>query len=72
MKKLGSLLLSLLLFLSLLPGQARAADMPPEPDDPPAQVESAEVENPGEPEEPVMPLAAVDVNEKKDNEHTDD
>ena len=50
LKKLASLLLSLLLCLSLLPGQALAAD-DPAPVDPPV------IE---EPEEPgIMPLAEV-------------
>ena len=50
LKKLASLLLSLLLCLSLLPGQALAAD-DPAPVDPPV------IE---EPEEPgIMPLADV-------------
>ena len=54
LKKLTSLLLSLLLSLSLLPGQARAAD---EPDPAPsaAIVEPLYPEEPGEPEEPVLP-----------------
>lgn len=56
LKKLASLLLSLLLCLSLLPGQANAADAP-DPDTPPAQTEPAEQETPEEPGEPVMPLA---------------
>lgn len=50
MKKLTSLLLSLLLCISLLPVQAHAADIP-EDVEPPAVVEAVE------PKEPVMPLA---------------
>lgn len=50
LKKLASLLLSLLLCLSLLPGQALAAD-DPAPVDPPI------IEEPEEPE--IMPLAEV-------------
>lgn len=50
LKKLASLLLSLLLCLSLLPGQALAADDP-------APVDPSVIE---EPEEPgIMPLAEV-------------
>ncbi len=56
LKKLTSLFLSLLLCLSLLPGQARAAGAP-EPADPPVAVEPADPEMPEEP--PVMPLASV-------------
>ena len=56
LKKLTSLFLSLLLCLSLLPGQARAAGAP-EPADPPVAVEPADPETPEEP--PVMPLASL-------------
>lgn len=56
LKKLTSLFLSLLLALSLLPGQARAAGAP-EPAGPPVAVEPAGPETPEEP--PVMPLASV-------------
>ena len=52
LKKLASLFLSLLLSLSLLPGQARAAGAP-EPAGPPVAVEPADPETP---EEPVMSL----------------
>ncbi len=58
MKKLASLLLALLLCLSLLPGQGRAADEP-DPPKPPVIVEPLDPENPGEPEPPegpVMPM----------------
>ena len=51
LKKLTSLLLSLLLCLSLLPGQALAADEP-DPANPPV------IEEPLDPETPVMPLGA--------------
>lgn len=57
LKKLASLLLSLLLCLSLLPGQARASDEPVPPADPPVVVEPVEPEEPEEP--PVMPMAEV-------------
>ena len=56
LKKRASLLLSLLLCLSLLPGQARAAGAP-EPAAPPVAVEPADLEAPEEP--PVMPLASL-------------
>ena len=52
MKKLTSLLLSLLMCISLLPGQAHAADVP-EDAEPPAVVEAV---GPEAPEEPLMPL----------------
>ena len=57
LKKLASLFLSLLLCLSLLPGQARADDVPA-PEEPPAMTEPLEPEDPekpGEPEPPVEP-----------------
>lgn len=57
LKKLASLLLSLLLCLSLLPGQALASDEITTPADPPVIVEPVEPEEPEEP--PVMPMAAV-------------
>ena len=56
LKKLTSLFLSLLLCLSLLPGQAHAAGAP-EPAAPPVTVEPADPETPEEP--PVMPLASL-------------
>ena len=56
LKKRASLLLSLLLCLSPLPGQARAAGAP-EPAAPPVTVEPADPETPEEP--PVMPLASL-------------
>lgn len=56
LKKRASLLLSLLLCLPLLPGQARAAGAP-EPAAPPVAVEPSGPETPEEP--PVMPLASV-------------
>lgn len=55
-KRLASLLLSLLLCLSLLPGQARAENLP-DPVDPPVTVEPLDPETPEEPEEPLMLLA---------------
>lgn len=67
LKKLTSLFLSLLLCLSLLPGQARAAGAP-EPADPPVAVEPADPETP---EESVMPLSSVggDIITDKDDYH---
>lgn len=62
LKKLTSLLLSLLVCLSLLPGQARAADVP-DPVVPPVIEEPLDPDNPGEPKEPddpkdpVMPMS---------------
>lgn len=59
LKKLASLLLSLLLCLSLLPGQARAENLP-DPVDPPVTVEPLDPktpEKPEDPEEPLMPLS---------------
>ena len=56
LKKRASLLLSLLLCLSLLPGQARAAGAP-EPAAPPVAVEPSGPETQEEP--PVMPLASL-------------
>ena len=56
LKKLTSLFLSLLLCLSLLPGQARAAGAP-EPAAPPVAVEPTGPETQEEP--PVMPLASL-------------
>lgn len=56
MKKIASLLLSLLVCLSLLPGQAHALDLS-EPIISPAQVEPLDLESPGEPESPVMPAS---------------
>ncbi len=63
LKKRASLLLSLLLCLSLLPGQARAAGAP-EPAAPPVTVEPSGPETPEEP--PVMPLSAPDFPEDAD------
>lgn len=64
LKKLASLLLSLLLCLSLLPGQTRAADEPAPPADPPAIAE------PEEPEEPPVMPAAVEVPGEKEVDNT--
>lgn len=55
LKKLVSLLLSVLVCLSLLPGRALAAD-PPEPPVPPVIVEPLDPEEPGGPEVPVVPM----------------
>ncbi len=64
MKKLTSLLLSLLMCISLLPGQAHAAGVP-EDAEPPAVVEAVE---PEEPEEPVM-RTAEEVPDRVDTNH---
>ena len=63
LKKLTSLFLSLLLCLSLLPGQAHAAGAP-EPAAPPVTVEPADPETPEEPQ--VMSLSAPDFPEDAD------
>ena len=52
LKKLTAFLLSLLLCLSLLPGQARAADQP-EPPEPPTVEEPLKPETPDEPAAPM-------------------
>ena len=52
LKKLAALLLSLLLCLSLLPGQAHAENLP-DPTEPPITVEPLDPETP---EEPLLPL----------------
>lgn len=56
LKKLTSLFLSLLICLSLLPGQARAAELPDDPQ-PPVILEPLDPETPEPPEEPLMPLS---------------
>ena len=53
LKRLASLFLSLLVCLSLLPGQARAAELPGDPT-PPVILEPLD---PEPPEEPLMPLS---------------
>lgn len=59
LKKLAALLLSLLLCLSLLPGQALAADEPA-PVEPPAVGEYVDPKEPDEPgEPPVTPQSEV-------------
>lgn len=55
LKKLASLLLSLLLCLSLLPGRALASDELAPPVEAPVIVEPVDPEEPEEP--PVMPMA---------------
>lgn len=55
MKKLASLLMSLLVCVCLLPGQACAADAP-DPVDPPVYVEPGD---PEDPDDPVMPMSQV-------------
>lgn len=69
LKKLTALLLSLLMCLPLLPGQAHAADVPSS-DNSPVIVESLAPETPGNPEPPVMPLCEEDVPLKDDDHHT--
>ena len=69
LKKLASLLLSLLLCLSLLPGQARA-DSVPAPDDPPVITEPLEPEDPEEPGEPEPPEESEDWLDDNDHHHT--
>lgn len=66
LKKFASLLLSLLLCLSLLPGQARAGDLP-EPPAFPVVVEPVEQEDPGE---PVMSMSEELPDEGKTNHNT--
>lgn len=58
MKKLASLLMSLLVCVCLLPGQACAADAP-DPVDPPVYVEPGDPDDTDDPEYPVMPLSEV-------------
>lgn len=53
-KKLASLLLSLLICLSLMPGHAGAADVPE--NKPTVLIEAPEAERPDDPDELVMPL----------------
>lgn len=65
LKKFTSLLLSLLVCLSIIPGQVHASDLP-EPSDPPAQVESLGTETPDEPEPPAMPASVEDFPEERD------
>ena len=55
LKKLASLLLSLLICLSLLPGQVDAADTTES--GPPVQMEASETGQPDDPDEPVMSVA---------------
>lgn len=68
LKKLTSLLLSLLLCLSLLPGQARAADEP-DPRQPPVIEELLEPEDPSEAEPPEVPM--MPMSEEVPREETD-
>lgn len=67
LKKLTSLLLSLLVCLSLLPGQARAADEP-DPPLPPVILEPLDPEEPGEPEPPIRPMGEP-MPDKDDGSH---
>lgn len=66
MKKLASLLMSLLVCVCLLPGQACAADAP-DPVDPPVYVEPGD---PDDPDDPVMPMSQVP--ELEPTDHSDD
>ena len=56
LKKLAVLLLSLLLCLSLLPGQAHAENLP-DPVDPPPVEEPLDPGTPEDPEDPLPPLS---------------
>ena len=67
LKKLAALFMSLMICLSLLPGQARANELP-ENNDPPAQVEIQDSETSDEPEPPVMPASAEELPEKEKTE----
>ena len=66
LEKFASLLLSLLLCLSLLPGQARAGDLP----EPPAFPVVEEPVEPEEPGEPVMPTSEEPPDEGQSNHNT--
>lgn len=68
MKKLASLLLSLLLCLSLLPGQAAAANAPE--GGLPVQMEASEMGQPDDPDEAAI-LSAAEFPEKDTTEKTD-
>lgn len=67
-KKLASLLLSLLICLSLLPGQADAADVPG--NEPLVQIEAPEAERPDNPDELVMPLE-MEFPEGRETDHSE-
>ena len=73
LRKLASLLLSMILCLSLLPGQARAANLP-SPDNPSVNTEPLDPETPDEPEppkEPIIPLCEEEeVPEPESSHHT--
>lgn len=66
LKKLASLLLSLLICLSLLPGQAGAADAPE--DIPPDRIEAPEGKRPDDPDALVMPLSEEEFPEEDSTE----
>lgn len=70
LKKLASLLLSLLLCLSLLPGQARAAGAPEEV--PSAPIEAPEAEREDDPDALVMPMSEKEVPVGEDHIHPED
>lgn len=67
LKKLAALLLSLLLCLSLLPGQAHAENLP-DPVDPPPVEEPLDPETPEDPEAPLLPLSE-EAPDKEGNGH---
>ena len=69
LKKLASLLLSLLLCLSLLPGQAGAADTTEGV--PPVPTESSEAEHPDDPHE-LLILTAVEFPEEENTKRVED
>lgn len=66
MKRLASLILSLLICLSLSATPAKAVDLP-EPAVPPAQVEVLDPENPGGPE--IMSLSECEPDKDDDHPH---
>lgn len=67
LKKLASLLLSLLICLSLSPGQADAVDAPEGA--PPVQTEALRAAQPDETENSVMPVFAGDLPKDEDTKH---
>lgn len=67
LKKLASLLLSLLLCLSLLPGQARTADLTAEA--PTVQMEASE---PAHPDDPVVMVCVEDLPAEEDTRASGD
>ncbi len=69
LKKFASLLLALLLCLPLLPGRARAENLP-DPVEPPAAADPLDPETPEEPEAPLMPMCD-EIPEGYDNGYAD-